>query len=241
MTPEELVSETAGPINRLGAIYYFHPSTLAHGKELGLDGMRFYLLGRAGVLGNVESPVVTSAFGYFAPAVVDKLWSTAKETLAPREAARAALECNAKIGRESLADVDGLAAFCAAAEQVVADTNPAALSLYAGVAAEPMPEDLPARALHLAVLHRELRGSVHLAAIIAAGIHPGVAHAIRRPGDVETFGWPADIAISDDDRAKLNAVDEVTNERSADHYRSLSDDQRADFVAGVRAMTTAFE
>jgi len=241
MTPEELVSATAAPVNSLGAIYYFHPSTLARGKELGLDGMRFYLIGRAGVLGDVAAPVVTSAFGYFAPAVIAKLWDTAKQTIAPHDAARAALECNAAIGRDKLGDVAGLDAFCAAAEQVVSKVNPSALSLYAGVAAEPLPEDLPARAMQLAVVHRELRGSVHLAAIIAAGIHPGVAHAIRRPNDVETFGWPADIAISDQDRTRLSAVDTVTNERSADHYRSLSDSQRADFVAGVNAMSAAFE
>ena len=80
MTPEELVSTTAAKINSLGAIYYFDRATIAHGKEhLDLDGMRFYFIGRGGVLGDVEAPVVTSAFGYFAPAVVDKMWNTSKK------------------------------------------------------------------------------------------------------------------------------------------------------------------
>ena len=241
MTPEQLVTATAAKINTLGAAYYFDPATIAHGKEqLGLDGMRFYLLGRAGVLGNVEAPVVTAAFGYFAPAVIDKLWNSSKETVAPRDAARAALVCNAELGRSKLSDVEGLEAFCDAAEEVIRSVNPAGLQLYAGVAAEPLPDDLPARAMQLVVCHRELRGSAHLAAIIAAGLHPSVAHAIRRPNDIVTFGWPEDIEITDADRTALAAVDETTDMMSAGHYASLSDEQRAAFVAGIDAMAAAF-
>jgi len=237
MTPEELVAATAAKVGSLGAVYYFHPDTIAHGKEeLGLDGMRFYLFGRAGVLGDVEAPVITSAFAYFAPASVDKLWNSSKEKAAPRDAARAALECNAKIARATLADVAGLAEFCDAAEQVIADVNPAGLALYAGFAGEPLPEDLPARALQLVICHRELRGSAHIAAVVTSGVHPSVAHAIRRPNDVVTFGWPEDVAITDADRSNLQAADAITDAMSASHYASLSDDQRAAFVAGIDAM-----
>lgn len=238
MTPEELVAATAAPINQLGALYYFHPTSLAKGKEdLGLDGMRFYFLGRGGLMGDVEAPTVTSAFGYFAPAVVDKMWNSARERCTPADAANAALACNAEIGRGALADVEGLDAFCDAAEQVVADVNPAGLPLYAGVSAFPTPDDVPARAMHQCVVHRELRGSAHLAAVIAAGLHPSVAHAIRRPDDVATFGWPEDLAITDEDRAKLTEVDATTDALSASHYASLSDEQRNAFAAGISAIS----
>ena len=41
MTPEELVAATSASINAIGAVYYFHPDTVAYGKEhLNLDGMR---------------------------------------------------------------------------------------------------------------------------------------------------------------------------------------------------------
>jgi len=237
MTPEALVDATKAQINALGAVYYFHPDTLAHGKEhLGLDGMRFYVVGRAGVLGNVESPVVTSAFAYFTPAVVDKLWNSSIDKVDPREAARAALGCNAQIARDALGDVPRLDEFCEAAEQVVADVNPAGLALYAGIVGEPLPQDLPARALHLVVCHRELRGSAHIAAVIAAGVHPSVAHAIRRPADLELFGWSAEVDVTDDDRANLAAADTATDAMSASHYASLSDAQRTAFTAGIDAM-----
>lgn len=240
MTPEELVAATAGPIGTIGATYYFHPDTIAHGKEeLGLDGMRFYLFGRGGVLGDVESPVIASAFGYFAPSVVAKLWNSSKDKVAPRDAARAALGCNAKLGRDKLANVTGLAEFCEAAEQVIANVNPAGLALFAGFAAEPLPDDLPARALQLVVTLRELRGSAHLAAVVVAGVHPAVAHAIRRPGDVANFGWTDELAITDADHAALAAADQATDVLSAGHYVTLSEDQRQAFVAGIEAIGAA--
>ncbi len=75
----EFIAAAAGPIGVLGASHYFAPGTVAIGKERGIDGFRFYFLGRGGVLGDVESEVVASAFGYFHPALVEKMWNSAKE------------------------------------------------------------------------------------------------------------------------------------------------------------------
>jgi hypothetical protein len=63
MFAQELINATSPTIGKAGSAFYFHPSTLARGKEVGLDGFRFYMLGRGGVLGDVESDVVASAFG----------------------------------------------------------------------------------------------------------------------------------------------------------------------------------
>ncbi len=239
-TPQELIAATKGSVQTVGARFYFDPSTVAVGRELGLDGFRFYVLGRGGVLGDVEAPVITSAFGYFHPGVIDKIWNSARAVVAPRDAARAQLGCGAEIGRGALHEVPGLDTFCAAAEQVIADVNPAGLALYAGVAAEPLPDDLPGRAMQLIIALRELRGSQHLAAVITSQLHPGVAHALRRPGDIESFGWPADIEIPADGPTKLAAADGLTDEMNADSYRSLTDEQRTAFVQGMRAIEGAF-
>ena len=75
-------------IGSIGAAFYFHPDTVAKGKEVGLDGFRFYVLGRGGVLGDVEPDVVHAAFGYFHTGLIDKIWISAKEIVAPRDAAR---------------------------------------------------------------------------------------------------------------------------------------------------------
>ena len=70
-----LVREISDPINTIGSAFYFHPDTLTRGKELGLDGFRFYFLGRGGVLGDVEPAVVVSAYGYFSTPLVTKIWT----------------------------------------------------------------------------------------------------------------------------------------------------------------------
>jgi hypothetical protein len=43
MTPDELIAAVAAPIGSIGSSFYFAPETLAAGKELGLDGFRFYV------------------------------------------------------------------------------------------------------------------------------------------------------------------------------------------------------
>lgn len=240
MTPQELVSTTAAPVGALGARFYFDPPTLAVGKEHDLDGFRWYYLGRGGVLGDVEASVVTSAFGYFAPALSDKIWNSAREKMAPRDAARRYLQCNADLGRQVLVESDVLAAFCDAAEASASAVSPAGLALWAGIAAEPLPDDLAGRAMQLIVSHRELRGSQHLAAIVGAGLPVDVAHALRRPDDVATFGW-GDITIPDGAAETLAAVDRATDALSEQVYSTLSEEQRQAFADGVAHMTAAFE
>ena len=136
MTPTELVQAACPKIGSLGGAFYFDKETLAKGKELGRDGFRFYFLGRGGVLGDVEPRVVESAFGYFAPELVAKMWTSAKEKLAPREAGRLYLECLHAFGRRKFSGISGLDAFCAAAEAVNNATSYASLPLYAAFSSE---------------------------------------------------------------------------------------------------------
>ena len=233
MTPLEIVQQTSPILNEAGNRFYFHTDTLAKGKELGLDGFRFYFLGRGGVLGDVEPAVVVAAFGYFSPGVVEAIWSSAKQIMPPRDAARAYLACADHLGTQKLDGLDGLDAFNDAAETIVAAVDRSALPLFAGVAAEPLPDHPAARAYRNVCILRELRGSVHLLAIVATGVLPSVAHAIRRPDDVTSFGWEAAPDVSDDDRARLAAADELTDRLLVPAIETLTDAQRDAFVIGV--------
>ncbi len=239
MLAQDLIHATSSTIGKAGAAFYFHPDTLARGKELGLDGFRFYMLGRGGVLGDVESDVVASAFGYFHRSLVAKIWTTAKERFNPREAAREYMACCAQLGRSALADVEGLGAFCEAAEAIIAATNPSGLSLYAGVAAEARAEDLPGRALQLVAVLRELRGSAHLLAVVASGVAPEVAHAMQRPDDVATFGWNPAPQVTDADRTNLEAAEALTDRLLIRAYESLDDDAKTALLTGTQAIGAA--
>jgi hypothetical protein len=64
MQPLDVMSAIAKQTGDIGASFYFDPATVARSKELGLDGYRFYFLGRGGVLGDVDSAVIHSAFGW---------------------------------------------------------------------------------------------------------------------------------------------------------------------------------
>ncbi len=239
MDPRDVITAIAAKTGDIGAAFYFHPDTLARGKELGLDGFRFYFLGRGGVLGDVEPDVVVSAFGYFSPGLVANVWNSGREVMAPREAAREYLACNAELGRAKLAEVAGLEAYGEAAAAVVAAVDVAGLPLFAGVRAEPVPADPAGAAIHHGVLLRELRGSVHLVAVVASGLVSQQAHAIKRPGEVEMFGWREAIEVDESHRAALARAEELTNELLVPAFSVLDDAGAAALVAGTDAIHAA--
>lgn len=235
---DELLAQVSPVIGAAGAAFYFTAETLERGKQMGLDGYRFYFLGRGGVLGDVEAPVVASAFGYFEPGLVAHLWDTARQRVAPRDAGRAHLECAHDLGRARLSDADGLEAYCEAAEAVIDAAEPAGLALFAGMMGEPVPGDLPARAMHLTVVLRELRGSAHLLAVRASGLSPRAAHFLRRPDDFTTFGWKEEDVpeIGDEERRRLAAADALTDELLSPAFGILDGKAAAGLVAGTDAI-----
>ncbi|HEX3796521.1 MAG TPA: hypothetical protein VHV57_18650 [Acidimicrobiales bacterium] len=241
MKSEALVAIASPLAAEVGPAFYFDGATVARGAELGLDVFQFYALGRGGVLGNVETPVIVSAFGYFNAATVDQLWNTARAIVEPRVAARAFMECGHEFGRTHFGDVANLKEYCAAAETVTAAVHPAGLALFAGLAGEPLPTDLPARAMHLAALLREFRGSAHLVAIVANEIEPKVAHYIRRPEMMGVFGYsPEEVpAVTDAERTRLVQADAMTDRLVAGPYGVLNDEQADALVAGLQAMKAA--
>ena len=241
MTPEELVADVCPRIRDLGWAFYFVPGTLERGRELGLDGLRFYFLGRGGVLGDVEAPVVASAFGYFKPALIEEMWTSARAIVPPREAGRAFVECAAAHGRARLSDLDGMAEFCAAADAVIAAADPVGLALYSGAAAQPMADDPPARAMQLVALLREYRGGVHLVAIRASGLDALTAHCVKRPQDLAMFGWSDDdaVEITDADREAWNAAEALTDQLVLPAYSALDEAGRQAFVAGLDRIEAA--
>jgi hypothetical protein len=240
MQPHEIMRATEA-IGSIGGAFYFHPDTTERGKQAGLDGFRMYFLGRGGVLGDVEPEVVLSAWGYFHPALIAKMWNTAKERMAPRDAARLYIDCAHELGRAKFSEIEGLDRFVAAATQVVGSVSGDSRALFAAVRAEPVPADAPAAALHLAMVLREMRGSTHLLALASVGLSSPIAHAIKRPADVKTFGW-ADGEIPDpteEDRAKWAKAEALTDELLTPAYAALSATQAAALIAGTTAMAAA--
>ncbi|NBU96155.1 MAG: hypothetical protein EBS20_09745, partial [Actinobacteria bacterium] len=132
-------------------------------------------------------------------------------------------------------------AYAAAAGAIIDAVDDSALSLFAGLRAEEVPSDAPAAAFHQAMVLRELRGSVHLVAVAAVGLPSVVAHQIKRPNDVQSFGWPEDIAApTDEQRAALDRAEQITNDMLAPAFAVLDDAGADALIAGIDAMRAAF-
>lgn len=240
MDTAELMANACPRIGAMGSAFYFIPETTGRGKELGLDGFRFYFIGRGGVLGDVEWPVIHSAFGYWNGELVQKMWESAREKMAPRDGGRAYLNCAHELGRRKFGDVAGLGPFCEAAEAVVQAADPAGLALFAGMVGEPLAADLPARAMQLVATMREFRGSAHLLAILAVGPSPRIAHAIKRPEMVKAFGWPEELpAITDAHHQALAAAEALTDKLVTPAYAALDAAGASALVAGLDGLEAA--
>lgn len=234
------MSTVCPTIGSLGSGFYFSPETLAVGKEMGLDGLRWYILGRGGVLGNVEAPVVSAAFGYFNPSLIDKMWNSARAVIEPRTAGARYHLCAAEYGRRAFADIAGLEGYNAAAEKVVAAADRDGLSLFAGIAAEPLVDDPAGRAMQLTAVLRELRGSAHLAAVVGTGLRARNAHALKRPNDLQMFGYAdGDIVATPSDQAKLDAAERATDDMLRPAFAVLDDGEAGALTDGTRAMQAA--
>ncbi len=237
----ELVRTVSPPIATLGSKFYFDPATLSKGKEAGLDGFRLYMLGRGGVLGDVEPAVVHSAFGYFNPDLIANIWNSARATMAPRDGGRLYMECAASFGESKLSGVAGLGEFNAAADKVINAglVDSSAQALFAAIASEPRSDAPAARAYQNVTVLRELRGSLHLVAIIASGLSTEMAHRVRRPEDVKMFGWDSEVEVTDTHRTKWEAAESLTDELMVPLYGVLNDSEAQALANGVSAIESA--
>jgi hypothetical protein len=241
MTPSELVATACPKIGALGSAFYFVPETTSRGKERGVDGMRLYFLGRGGVLGDTSAAVVRSAFGYFNPGLVEKMWNSGREKLPATDAAALYWEACADFGRAKLPGIDGLDGLVAALDQVNDSADPSGLALYAGIKQLPLVDDAPGRAMQLIAKLREFRGSAHLVAVRAVGLDDTHAHFITRPEMVAGFGWTdADAAgVTDDDKRLLEQAEQVTDVIVTPAFAALDGDGATALVDGLTAAEAA--
>ena len=241
MNQSELVTTASPLINTLGSAFYFTPATLARGKELGLRGMQYYILGRGGVLGDADSSVIRSAFGYFNATVIRDAWDSGRAIVAPRVAGHEYFQSAAQHGRTTLADTLGMEAFADAAAAINDAADDTGLPLYAGIKSEPLADDTLARAYQLIVVLRELRGSAHLLALRAVGIEDTVAHFIKRPDAVKMFGYtPEDVPeFTEPMHAAMAEAEALTDRLVTPAYAALNEAQQSALVDGLHAIQKA--
>jgi hypothetical protein len=157
-----------------------------------------------------------------------------------RAAAREYIACAHGLGRRRFAGIDGLGAYVDAAATVIAGVEGVSMPLFAALRAEPVPDDAPGAAMHQAMVLRELRGSAHLLALVACGVASHIAHAIKRPNDIEMFGWKdAPPQPTDADRAAWDRAEAMTDDILLPGFAALTPDQAEALVSVTTAMRAA--
>jgi hypothetical protein len=162
--------------------------------------------------------------------------------VSPLTAAQAYFDECGKRGTELFAGIDAgvLSAYVEAADIVIDHADLAALPLFAGIAGmECAGDDVAACAMQKASVLRELRGSVHLCAVLASGLSDAQAHAIKRPGDVAVFGWEEAPSVPIDGDERMDAAEELTDSMLERAFFALTTNQALALVAGTKAMAAA--
>lgn len=239
MTPEDFNAATSAKIQQIAAMHYFGPDAKAAAEKVGLDGFRFYFVGRAGVLGDTPADVAQSSFGYFEPGLLAKMWNTGKERADAAETAKAQLNVAYQLGAARLGGIEGLADSATAMREMADSVDPAGLPLFAGFRSIDMPKDPTQAFMHQAIIHRELRGSVHLACCAALGLPSRAAHQLKRPDDQEMFGYRDTIDISEQDQARFEQLEPMTDVAMNRHAEAVTAEQRTQIATTVDAAHAA--
>jgi hypothetical protein len=239
----ETVEALRETIYGLGGAFMISRETKAFAEETGLSGWGPYFRGRCGVLGDVDADVVSAAVGFFPPSVVRAAWE-AGAGLPAADAARRYARAAQDFGRRKLAglpspDAERLAELL---EAVAARGPVVAAPLFAGWRAMELPEDARARVIQLAHVLRELRGGLHIAAVLAEGLTPLEAIVVNTnsqlipggPGNAEYFGWPGPYpGPTGDLRARRDAAEALTSRLMAPAVTALPAEERDELVALV--------
>ncbi len=173
----------------LGGAHFVSPQVKQLGKDLGLRGWPTYFAQRCAVLGSVPADVVASVCGFFPYDRVSDSWSAVSE-IDIDVAVEASAQAIADWGRERLVGAVDLEELATIAEEVIDRASPVGAPLFAGWRTIERPSDDAGRAALALMTLRELRGGLHLAAVLSCGVHP--REAVLHGGGVDHatfYGW----------------------------------------------------
>jgi hypothetical protein len=243
MNNDELAAVLADPIQVLGMSFYFDELTKVRGREHGINVVEFYGLGRAGVLGDVETSTVVDAFTFFDPSLIDYFWTSAKTKADPIATASAHLNAAYEFADRTFGAVDPglLTLFSGAARQVVEAQPLGVCLLVDGYRQFPAPSD-PVHGAYLgAILLRELRGGLHIRAVTDTELDIVAACYLQGPDVFALHGYKEDAApvVTEELREKKRHAEELTNAAMASAFAVLSDEQRDSLAEGAAQMFKA--
>ena len=175
-TVPETIERVFKPIQQFTRGWMMNPATEQYGREqLGLDRPRqFWVVGRAGVMGDCTAEVAAGALAFHALDQVVDAWDNLPDglshvTVAEHYAGRVAAWGDEVI---STFDPDRMERLDRLGRRII-DAAPASLGgIFTGWRALPHPGSVGARVAMTTHIMREMRGAAHINAIVASGITP---------------------------------------------------------------------
>ena len=186
--------QVSRPIGRLGGDWFISPQAKRGAQILGQRGWPAYVKGRGSALGDVPADVVVAVFGFMEPERIREAWDEPCD-LSVEEIQAVYLNACRDWSRERLGDFQGRDRLVELLSRVSAETDCTGVPLFAAWRSAPQAEDGPGRLGQLLHELRELRGGLHLAAVLAAGLTPleAIVAGPGGTGNAQFFGWGPDL------------------------------------------------
>lgn len=233
MDPTTFSRTTEEAIGFLDGAFMINDHTNEIGAEHGLDFAGFYGLGRGSVLGDAHPQVVAAAYPFIAPELVEAIWTGAIDKLAPDDAVAPYARACHEWGRRNLDGFEGTERMAALVENIVQSSPGYWGALFAGWRAVPLPEGVEDRAAQLLHVLRELRGAIHVVALLSVGLTPLEAVlASDGPEGAAQYFWPEPYPDPEQFRSQHDDAVAATHQLFGRSCEALSGDERSE-LAGL--------
>ena len=226
-------------------------TTKRRAVELGLrSGNDFWIVGRAGVLGNCDAAVAAACLAFHGPAAVREAWEALPAGLTHREVASeyAALCAAWGDGELSRFDPARMSRLNELGRRVINAADGSIGALFAGWRAMPEPESIGGRVALTGHVLRELRGCAHIVAVAACGITPLDA-VLASPAPAPRTGTPwaesmhftGPFRDPDEVRPARMEAEKLTSRILYTAYGSLSSSELEEFAELIESTRNAID
>lgn len=223
------IDKMDGRINQRGSDLFFDELAIKYGAEQGVDNfLVLYGAGRAGVMGDVTAAQVVSAFAFFEPGLVQKMWSSMDPAVKPSAVAEVFAAALAAAARERW-DEEAAAGVARIGRKVADSVTPLGMPLFAGWRDMAVPDDPIGAAAVTVMTLRELRGDIHVQSIAASGVGPLEADFFTRGEQgVQLHGWKPPYPEVGQHADAMAAAHASTSRRMGDIYAAALDPAELD-------------
>ena len=227
------------------------PATRQRAVDMGLrDGEQFWIVGRAGVLGDCDAAVAAAGLAFLSPAHVRAAWDALPPSLTHRQVAAAyaqqAFEWGdgelPRFGDATLERLDALG------RRVVDAADGSLGGVFAGWRAAPTSASLAARVALTMHVVREMRGAAHIVALNAVGMTPlqsvlasPAAPPRTGPPWAEHLGWTGPFEDPAQFVALRAEAEDLTNRILVPAFDALDSAELAEFAELCTSVRNAIE